>query len=44
MFILTAVTPLWGLTSEQTGVLGSPALIGYLFGRSSPGRSATWLG
>lgn len=31
-FILPAVTALWGLTSEQTGVLGSSAMIGYLFG------------
>lgn len=31
-FILPVVTTLWGLTSEQTGVLGSSAMIGYLFG------------
>lgn len=31
-FILPAVTALWSLTSEQTGVLGSSAMIGYLFG------------
>jgi putative MFS transporter len=31
-FILPVVTALWGLTSEQTGVLGSSAMIGYLFG------------
>jgi putative MFS transporter len=31
-FILPAVTALWGLTSAQTGVVGSSAMIGYLFG------------
>jgi MFS transporter, putative metabolite:H+ symporter len=31
-FILAAVTPLWGLQSEQTGWLGSAAVIGYLPG------------
>jgi MFS transporter, putative metabolite:H+ symporter len=31
-FILPAVTSLWGLTNQQTGLLGSSAMIGYLFG------------
>jgi putative MFS transporter len=31
-FILPPVTALWGLSNEQTGVLGSSAMIGYLFG------------
>ena len=31
-FLLPPVTMLWGLTSEQTGVVGSSAMIGYLFG------------
>jgi putative MFS transporter len=31
-FILPAVSSLWGLTNEQTGVVGSSVLIGYLFG------------
>jgi putative MFS transporter len=31
-FILPQVAKLWGMTSVQTGVLGSSAMIGYLFG------------
>ena len=31
-FILPAVTALWHLSTQQTGVVGSSALIGYLFG------------
>ena len=31
-FILPAVTSLWGLTNQQTGLLASSAMIGYLFG------------
>jgi MFS transporter, putative metabolite:H+ symporter len=31
-FILPTVTPLFGLTNTQTGLLGSSVLIGYLFG------------
>ena len=31
-FILPAVSSLWGLTNQQTGLLASSAMIGYLFG------------
>ncbi len=31
-FILTKVSSLWGLTNQQTGLLASSAMIGYLFG------------
>src|SRR5438067_5265103 len=31
-FILPVVSSLWGLTNQQTGILGSSLMIGYLFG------------
>src|SRR5215813_7520220 len=31
-FILPAVSSLWGLSNQQTGLLASSAMIGYLFG------------
>lgn len=43
-FILPAVTALWSLSSEQTGVLGSSALIGYLFGAFFAGAIADLIG
>ena len=43
-FILPAVTALWGLTSEQTGVLGSSAMIGYLFGAFFAGTLGDLIG
>lgn len=43
-FILTAVTKLWSLTSEQTGVLGSSAMIGYLFGAFFAGTLGDLIG
>jgi MFS transporter, putative metabolite:H+ symporter len=43
-FILPAVTKLWHLTSEQTGVLGSSAMIGYLFGAFFAGALGDLIG
>jgi MFS transporter, putative metabolite:H+ symporter len=43
-FILPAVTPLWKLSSEQTGVVGSSAMIGYLFGAFFAGAVADLIG
>ncbi|HEX3765613.1 MAG TPA: MFS transporter [Kofleriaceae bacterium] len=43
-FILPAVTALWRLTSEQTGVLGSSAMIGYLFGAFFAGALGDLIG
>jgi putative MFS transporter len=43
-FILPAVTALWGLTSERTGVLGSSAMIGYLFGAFFAGTLGDLIG
>ena len=43
-FILPAVTALWGLTNEQTGVLGSSAMIGYLFGAFFAGALGDLIG
>lgn len=43
-FILPAVTALWGLTSQQTGVLGSSAMIGYLFGAFFAGALGDLIG
>jgi len=43
-FILPAVTALWTLTSEQTGVLGSSAMIGYLFGALFAGTLGDLIG
>jgi len=43
-FILPVVTALWGLTSAQTGVLGSSAMIGYLFGAFFAGALGDLIG
>lgn len=43
-FILPAVTALWSLTNEQTGVLGSSAMIGYLFGAFFAGTLGDLIG
>ncbi|HEU4733268.1 MAG TPA: MFS transporter, partial [Kofleriaceae bacterium] len=43
-FILPAVSELWGLTNEQTGVLGSSAMIGYLFGALFAGALGDLIG
>ena len=43
-FILPAVAKLWSLTSEQTGVLGSSAMIGYLFGAFFAGTLGDLIG
>jgi putative MFS transporter len=43
-FILPAVTALWGLSSEETGVLGSSAMIGYLFGAFFAGTLGDLIG
>lgn len=43
-FILPPVTALWGLTSEQTGVVGSSAMIGYLFGAFFAGALGDLIG
>src|SRR5438132_1733458 len=43
-FILPVVSSLWGLTNQQTGILGSSLMIGYLFGPSSRARWVIWSG
>lgn len=43
-FILPVVTTLWGLSSGQTGLLGSSLLIGYLFGALSAGALGDVIG
>ena len=43
-FILPRVTELWHLTSAQTGVLGSSAMIGYLFGAFFAGALGDLIG
>jgi MFS transporter, putative metabolite:H+ symporter len=43
-FILPAVTALWGLSSGQTGLLGSSLLIGYLFGAFLAGTLGDLIG
>lgn len=43
-FILPSVTALWKLSSEQTGVVGSSAMIGYLFGAFFAGAVADLIG
>jgi putative MFS transporter len=43
-FILTAVSGLWALTDRQTGLLGSSALIGYLFGAFFAGALGDLIG
>src|SRR5918911_2395362 len=43
-FILPVVTALWGLSSGQTGLLGSSLLIGYLFGAFLAGTLGDLIG
>lgn len=43
-FILPVVTKLWGLTTQQTGVVGASALIGYLFGAFFAGALGDLIG
>src|SRR5947209_7674844 len=43
-FILPAVSSLWGLTNQQTGVLASSAMIGYLFGAFFAGTLGDLIG
>jgi len=43
-FILPVVTALWGLSSGETGLLGSSLLIGYLFGALSAGALGDVIG
>jgi putative MFS transporter len=43
-FILPAVSSLWGLTNQQTGVLASSAMIGYLFGAFLAGTLGDLIG
>src|SRR5215831_2114504 len=43
-FILPPVTALWGLTNQQTGLLGSSAMIGYLFGAFFAGTLGDLIG
>jgi putative MFS transporter len=43
-FILPAVTALWGLSDEQTGWLGSSAMIGYLAGAVFAGTLGDLIG
>ena len=43
-FILPAVTALWGLSDEQTGWLGSSAMIGYLAGAIFAGTLGDLIG
>src|SRR5262249_32275870 len=43
-FILPSVSALWGLTNQQTGWLGSSAMIGYLFGAFFAGALGDLIG
>ncbi len=43
-FILPPVIALWGLTNQQTGLLGSSVLIGYLFGAFFAGTLGDLIG
>jgi len=43
-FLLVPVRALWGLSAPQTGVLGSSALIGYLFGAFFAGALGDLIG
>src|SRR5712664_2240964 len=43
-FILPVVSSLWGLTNQQTGLLGSSAMIGYLFGAFLAGTLGDLIG
>lgn len=43
-FILPSVAALWGLTNQETGLLGSSAMIGYLFGAFLAGTLGDLIG
>ncbi|MEO1785035.1 MFS transporter [Thermodesulfobium sp. 4217-1] len=43
-FILSPVIALWHLTNQQTGLLGSSAMLGYLFGAFSAGTLGDLIG
>ena len=43
-FILTAVTALWALTDQQTGLVGASGMIGYLFGAFFAGALGDLIG
>lgn len=43
-FLLPSVTALWALTDQQTGLLGSSNMIGYLFGAFLAGTLADQIG
>jgi putative MFS transporter len=43
-FILPSVSALWGLTNQQTGLLASSAMIGYLFGAFFAGTLGDLIG
>jgi putative MFS transporter len=43
-FILPAVSSLWGLTNQETGLLASSAMIGYLFGAFFAGTVGDLIG
>src|SRR6266436_5792008 len=43
-FILPVVSSLWGLTNQQTGILGSSLMIGYLFGAFFAGTLGDLIG
>src|SRR5258708_19758255 len=43
-FILPAVAAQWGLTNQQTGLLASSAMIGYLFGAFFAGALGVLIG
>src|SRR5882724_1621636 len=43
-FILPVVSSLWGLTNQQTGILGSSLVIGYLFGAFFAGTLGDLIG
>src|SRR5215813_14668902 len=43
-FILPAVAALWGLTNQQTGLLASSAMIGFLFGAFLAGTLGDLIG
>src|SRR5260370_5262652 len=43
-FILPSVVSLWGLTNQQTGLLASSAMVGYLFGAFFAGTLGDLIG
>src|SRR5215510_15175395 len=43
-FILPAVSSLWSLTNQQTGLLGSSLMVGYLFGAFFAGTLGDLIG